>query len=1286
MSFLLKESQLNRLFPFFIVISKDLIINSTGNSMEKIYPNSRGSLFSENFNITRPEIISPSFNNLKEVTDQMVVIQLKDDRKIIFRGQLEYEEDNEQVIFLGSPWFGSMEQVTLNNLNFHDFAYHDPLIDLLHVIKTADIATNDLKELLKTLSKQKKELKKANDEISESALFPQENPDPVIRINYAGELLRLNPTAEKLKQLVYNDITYDLESLFRHISTVIDLSQERWIFEVKSGESVYSFVCKATKHKEYINIYGRDITKSKRDQRELERLSLIIHETQNAVIVTDSDGRIEWVNNAFFKVTGYTLEEAKGKTPGRLLQGADTDPETVIYMREKIQKAQPFTVEIYNYRKNGSGYWLRINAQPILDVKGQVTAFFAIEEDITSEREAQEKLKAAASRMSSLISNLNAGIILENKDGSISLINKQLCSLFGIKPEPESLIGTQSTEFQKQYEHLFKDSVGFKLRVNEVKNNKEFVTAELLELIDGRSLLRDFIPIYIEDVYEGHLLVYTDITDKINAEKKFQEQRIFYEKILDNIPTDIAVFDKNQRFMYVNPTGISDDNLRSWVIGKTEDEFLKQSGKSEEQALKRKNLFDKVLNSKMLESWEESNEKSDGHVEHVLFNLFPVTNEDEIVELVIGYAVDITKIKIIQQQIVKSEKRYRDVIDNGLALISTHDMNGVFLTINPMVSKVYGYSEEAIIGKVISDFFVSNNNAELFSNYISILKKDKYFTGLIKFIHKDGHVVYTLFNNYLKEEPGEEPYVICFAVDISERVKAQKELEIAKKTTEELALAKQNFLANMSHEIRTPMNGIIGMANQLAKTDLDKSQSFFLENIMSASDNLLIIINDILDLSKIEAGKLTIEEIGFEPDLIVDRAMQVMKPKAEEKGLVFEKSYFDPEISNVLLGDPFRLNQVLLNLISNAIKFTEKGRIDISCNLLSEDELTQTIKISVTDTGIGMDDEFVKKLFSKFTQEDESITRKFGGTGLGMNISSELIDLMGGTIDVESAKGQGTTIVIQMSCRKGTDDDIQEKKTIEINKQIFQNKRFLVTDDNEMNRLVASTILKSHGASVEEAVDGKDAIKIMENQQFDLVLMDVQMPIMNGLDATKYIRENISSDIPIIALTAYALKGDEEKFLKVGMNDYLSKPFDESVFLNLIAKYLGEPIETTEIIDSEADVEDEDSLLFNLNSLNAIAGVNPEFIKQICNIFVKQAEDLSTSMQESFNENDFERIRNLAHGIKPSIDNMGIISLYDLIREIERTEWDMSSKVELGKQINNLNKVLAKVCDQLKLL
>jgi len=1284
MSFLLKESQLNRLFPFFIIISKDLIISLTGNSMEKICPNLRGRLFNDNFNITRPGTINPSFNDIKESLDQLIVIEYKNDNKIIFRGQFEYVEKEEQLIFLGSPWFGSMEQVTLNNLNFHDFAFHDPLIDLLHVIKTADIASDDLKKVLKTLSKQKTELKKANNEISESALFPQENPDPVIRINFKGELLRINPAAEKLKDLVYNNITFGLEGLFRYISTVIDRSQERWIFEVKSGDSIFSFVCKESKHKGYINIYGRDITKSKRDQREIERLSLIIQETQNAVIITDTDGRIEWVNNSFFKVTGYTLEEARGITPGRLLQGEGTDPETVVYMRDKIQNAQPFKVEIYNYKKNGNGYWLRINAQPIYDEKGQVTAYFAIEEDITSEREAQEKLKSAATRMSTLISNLNAGILLENKEGNISLINDQFCSIFNIDHKPESLIGTKSIKLKNNFKHLFRDSSDFKSLIKKCLESKEPIRAEVLELADGRTLLRDFIPLFNDEVYEGYLLVYTNITDKTDAEKKFEEMRIFYEKILDNIPSDIAVFDKKQQFMYVNPTGINDDKLRSWVIGKREEEFIKKTGRPIEDAVKRKTLFNKVLKSKLLESWEESYEKSDGNIQHVLFNLFPVLDENSMVELVIGYGVDITNIKLIQQQIVKSEKRYRDVIDNGLALISTHDMSGKFLTINPMVSKVYGYSEEAIIGHKISDFFVSNNNEELFSDYISILKKDKYFTGLIKFTHQDGHAVHTLFNNYLKEEPGEDPYVIGFAVDISERVKVQKELEIAKNKTEELAMAKQNFLANMSHEIRTPMNGIIGMANQLAKTELDKSQNFFLENIMSASDNLLIIINDILDLSKIEAGKLTIEEIGFRPDLILDRAMQVMRPKAEEKGLIFKRTYFDPAISRVLLGDPFRFNQILLNLISNAIKFTEEGSIEISCNLIRDNEQTQTLKVSVRDTGIGMDDDFVKKLFSKFTQEDESITRKFGGTGLGMNISRELVDLMGGTINVESVKGKGTNITIQIKFKKGDESYLQEKKTIEIAKQIFQNKRFLVTDDNEMNRLVASTILKSHGGDVKEAVDGKDAIKIMENEQFDIVLMDVQMPILNGLDATKYIRANISSDIPIIALTAYALKGDEEKFLKVGMNDYLSKPFDELVFLDIILKYLDETSDSTKTIKGKVDIKDDESLLYNLNSLNAIAGVNPLFIEQMCNIFIKQVEDFNVSIRESFNENDFERVRNLAHGIKPSIDNMGIKSLQHEVREVERNEWDMSSKEELGKQIDQISKVLIKVCEQLK--
>ncbi len=1284
MLFQFHKKQFDRLFPFYILMDQQLTIIASGAGLNKMLPQTSGKNFTECFSIPRPIVECISFDILKTLQDQLVVLEYKYLKNASLRGQIEFFEETNQLLFVGSPWFGSIEQVLENNLTVHDFAFHDPMIDLLHVIKTNEIANDDLKQLLLMVNHQKTELKNANKEIQDIALFPTQNPDPLIRIDLEGNLLRRNPAAEALKTFEYQENTFSFEDFFKFIAPQIEIDQERWFFEARSGNHDYSFVCKGLKANGYINIYGRNITQAKKDQNELQRLSLIIQETRNAVIVTDAEGKVEWVNKAFSKVTGYSLNEMLGKKPGSVLQGKDTNPQTVAYIREQLKQSKPFTTEIYNYKKDGKGYWLRINAQPIIGKNGKVTNFFAIEEDITFEKEAQDKLKAAASQMSSLITSMNSGILLENNDRTIALINQRFCDLFDIPVDPSILIGTDCSHSAEQSKNLFKDPAGFVARIEAILKEQKTVLGDVLQLADGRHFERDFVPIFTDNRYEGHLWVYTDITEKISTEKRIRTQREFYEKILDNIPADIAVFDNEQRYLYVNPQGIKDSDLRKKVIGQKEEVFFKLTNKEISLAALRKEHFRKVLESKKLRSWEEHITNADGSEAHVLLNLYPVLNQLNEVELVIGYGVDITEIKNIQKQIQQSEKRYRDVIDNSLAIITTHDMEGKFLTINPMVSATYGYSAEEIVGKSIFDYMPDEDKDLFHDSYMKKIRKDKNYSGLFRIVHKDGHVVHTLFNNFLKEEPGKEPYVIGFAVDISDRVKAEKALEIAKKRTEELAQTKQNFLANMSHEIRTPMNAIIGMSNQLNKTDLNEKQRFFLSTIQSAADNLLVIINDILDLSKIEAGKLSIENIGFEPSLIVERALQVMNHKAEEKGLSLTNSFCDNKLSPVLIGDPFRLNQILLNLLSNAIKFTEKGSVDITCEVIDNQKDMQQVKVCVKDTGIGMDQEFVKTLFQKFAQEDASVTRKFGGTGLGMNITRELIELMHGKIEVDSHKGFGTSVSFTVPFKKGTPDDLPQQEATTIDTNILAGKQILVTDDNEMNRLVAAMILKEYGASVQEAVNGKDAIDKISSHQFDIVLMDVQMPVMDGLEATRHLRGSLNKTMPIIALTAFALKGDAEKFLKAGMNGYLSKPFDEEQLINLIAKYLGKkPANVTKVARLKTTSNNANQL-YDLAQLETISHGDKAFIDEVITLFVDQVPETIAEIHAAFDTNDFAKLKMIVHRVKPSIQSMGIVSLNADLLKMESTDWDENTVAELQTLIIQFESTLNEVVEQLK--
>jgi signal transduction histidine kinase/CheY-like chemotaxis protein/HPt (histidine-containing phosphotransfer) domain-containing protein len=510
-----------------------------------------------------------------------------------------------------------------------------------------------------------------------------------------------------------------------------------------------------------------------------------------------------------------------------------------------------------------------------------------------------------------------------------------------------------------------------------------------------------------------------------------------------------------------------------------------------------------------------------------------------------------------------------------------------------------------------------------------------------------------------REEENLSDTLAHLEAQLARRRKMEQDLIEAREQAEQFARSKDNFLANMSHEIRTPMNAVLGMAGQLAKTQLDDKQRFYLDTINSASENLLVILNDILDLTKIRAGKLALERIGFQPVAVLNRALQVMMHKAEEKGLILRISGCDPALSGVLIGDPYRLNQVLLNLLSNGIKFTSKGGVDISCRVLDDDAFSQKIVIEVSDTGMGMDESFIRHLFDKFTQEYDSVTRKYGGTGLGMSICKELIELMGGEIRVTSQKGSGTTVSLLIKLEKGKESDLKIRDEVPVSTEILKGKRVLVVDDNDMNRLVATTILGNYDTIIFEAGNGQEAVDLLRRQSVDIVLLDIQMPVMSGLEASELIRREISVSLPIIALTANAIRGESEKCLAAGMNDYLSKPFEESSFIKMICEWLAREVVSQESGAGDAggavelSVESNRPPLYDFRRLESIGQGNEAFLKKMVQLFVDQVPVSVRELQTAAGNGDFKTVYEKAHLLKPSLHNFAVDCLQEDIRELE---------------------------------
>ncbi|MEM6799959.1 MAG: ATP-binding protein [Bacteroidota bacterium] len=501
------------------------------------------------------------------------------------------------------------------------------------------------------------------------------------------------------------------------------------------------------------------------------------------------------------------------------------------------------------------------------------------------------------------------------------------------------------------------------------------------------------------------------------------------------------------------------------------------------------------------------------------------------------------------------------IMENVVDGILTFDKEGTILSVNSAAQKIFSYTEEELKGKSMN--FLSKSDPEEDENRFIAAITSMTSGELEAYSHensatrKDGRS-FPIDLSISKMEGAHGNIFITIIKDITERVRFQEELITAKEHAEAAAIAKTNFLSTMSHEIRTPMNAVIGLTNLLIQESPRPEQLDNLNVLKFSGENLLVLINDILDFNKIEAGRIEFEEIDFSLKTVANTIKEALGVKAKEKGIGL-RIYMDSALPEVVVGDPTRLSQILNNLIGNAVKFTEKGKVTVDISLQDESDEYLHVDFEVEDTGIGIPEDKLSSVFESFTQSNSTITRKYGGTGLGLSITKRLIELQGSEIQLESEVGRGSTFAFSLKMKKSSRESIEEFHDAgEPLVESLSGVKVLLVEDNKVNQMVATKFLSYWGIDIDLAENGKEATEKVLEKDFDIILMDLHMPVMDGYTATKTIRsyeDQKYKDLPIVALTASVLQPTKNSVNEAGMTDFVSKPFKPDELNRKIARY-----------------------------------------------------------------------------------------------------------------------------------
>lgn len=1309
------NNQLDYVFPFHAVMDENLQIIHAGNSLKKLIDNIVDSHFNTVFVVHRPYMEDVSFESLKSKCHQFFVLSYAQNN-VNFRGEFLYVESTNSLLFIGTPWIQSLDHLRELNLLIKDFAPHDSTFDLLHVIKTIEINSDEIKILLKKLEEKSELIKKSEAQYKATLHMASEI---IYKANSEACFVYVNPAAERvtgysadeLLTMKYIDIVrpdYQLRTTKHYIhQRVNNISSSYFEFPIVTKSNEEKWIGQSVQMVNEDNMVeftalAIDITQQKMHEfalietnKRLELLNTLLNNTLDAIFVYYETGKVVYINKEGLMRLGLENNDFQYLSVSQVDPLFSDDNAWIQFVNElKIIENKVLLGEGINQLNGGVTFPVEVTFKHInVDNVGYI---IATSRDISKRKKTELELLNSNQKLESILNEMTDVV------WSAQLPDYQL--IFAT-PSFEKLYGENLDNWydnKQWWERAVyeKDQYIIPLILESLKETGSF--QEKHRIIDnfgevkwvshsGKVILgSEGEPIRIDGVM-------MDITSQMLAEEALNMELQLQEILIDiastyiNLDLEKADYTINEslkklgQFVLADRAYIFHYDFDSMTTSNTY-EWCNDEIQSEIQNLQNISILD-------IPQWVEKHKKGEDFYvpsveelnnEPVLKEILSAQSIKSLITIpmidgkkLVGFVgfdsvknhhkysekekkllflfgqmlINIDNRQNWEKQLTIQEEKFRNIIANmNLGLLEVNN-DDVILFANQSFLDISGYTLEELKGNKAASLFFDDSQLALFKQKQANRVRGISDSYEVEVTVKNGDKRWWLISGAPNfDDKGNLIGSIGIHLDITAQKRLEQELAKSKSFAEAAAKAKELFLANMSHEIRTPLNVIIGMIRQLTKENLNDQQIFYVRQSESSARHLLNILNNILDIAKIESGELEVFNNPFSLSSLAHNIHSFLYWQTKEKNIDFVLNVH-PGISPVLLGDEVRLKQVLINLIGNAIKFTNKGSIQFTVTLLGVVNEKQIVGFEIRDTGIGMSPEFIEKIFDKFSQEQDHANRKFEGTGLGMAISNDLVALMGGQLKVESAKGYGTRCWFELELIPTEQSNLIVDNS-SVSENAFKGNRVLIVEDNEMNRFIALQSLNYVGCEVVEAENGRLAVDILRNSTFDLILMDIQMPEMDGVEATRVIRNDLKISTPIIALTANAFKHEIDLYLSEGMNDFITKPYDEQEFYRKINNHIQLNIPKVENYSKKMPINKEP--LYDLAYIKEVSRGNNDFILKMVNIFCELVHNNSLILENAIKNQHIELLGATMHKMKPSIDQMGIISLKDKVRTIEK--------------------------------